>query len=37
LSSSAGFDGYVSDPIGGQLSLSLDDYTTATKMVSFIR
>lgn len=30
---SAGFDGYVSDPLGGQLSLSLEDYKVATKMV----
>jgi hypothetical protein len=30
---SAGFDGYVSDPLGGQLCLSLEDYQTATKMV----
>ena len=30
----AGFDGYVSDPLGGQLCMSLEDYQTATKMVS---
>jgi acetoin utilization deacetylase AcuC-like enzyme len=29
----AGFDGYISDPLGGQLCLSLEDYKTATKMV----
>lgn len=30
----AGFDGYVSDPLGGQLCLSLEDYTAATRMVN---
>lgn len=30
----AGFDGYKSDPLGGQLSLSMDDYIQATKLVS---
>jgi acetoin utilization deacetylase AcuC-like enzyme len=28
---SAGFDGYVSDPLGGELHLSLDDYAWSTK------
>ncbi|KAJ1421005.1 hypothetical protein B484DRAFT_364655 [Ochromonadaceae sp. CCMP2298] len=30
---SSGFDGYVSDPLGGQLCLSLEDYKVATKML----
>jgi acetoin utilization deacetylase AcuC-like enzyme len=30
---SAGFDGYVSDPLGGELHLSLDDYAWSTKQV----
>eukprot|EP01038_Epipyxis_sp_PR26KG_P010232 gene10232-13764_t len=29
---SAGFDGYKSDPLGGKLCLSLDDYSISTKM-----
>jgi len=32
--SAAGFDGYTSDPLGGQLCLSLQDYQRATKLVS---
>lgn len=31
---SAGFDGYHSDPIGGELGLSTDDYIWCTKQVS---
>jgi len=30
----AGFDGYTSDPLGGQLCLSIGDYQQTTKMVS---
>ena len=29
----AGFDGFQSDPLGGELNLSLEDYTWSTKQV----
>lgn len=29
----AGFDGYKTDPVGGALHLSLDDYASCTTMV----
>lgn len=31
----AGFDGYKTDPLGGQLSLSTADYSWATTMVRY--
>ena len=34
LTTSAGFDGYHSDPIGGELGLSSEDYVWCTKQVS---
>lgn len=33
---SAGFDGYLSDPLGNELKLSLDDYTQSTLMVRLL-
>ncbi len=29
----AGFDGYVSDPLGSQLKLSLEDYVSYTRLL----
>lgn len=33
VAAAAGFDGFRSDPLGGELCLSLQDFTAATKLV----